>query len=182
MPLLLFLCCCPGPCGFYGEGLVSGTVRIKENGKFVGYAHVPWLGYILIASSLLMAAALLYVFLVNLVNRTTLHAGHERVSVRHGPLPLPGLELHANDIVRIEEQLSWSVQRARAPSQQRPESSRGPRDSPKDFTGKYAVYAIDRQEKRHLLVSDLDTKEQGGWLARELRRALGMRQPEEDGS
>lgn len=62
-------------------------------------------------------------------------------------------------------------------SRRQPESSRGPGDSPKDFTGKYTVYAIDQQEKRHTLVSGLE-KEQGAWLARELRRALGMQPPE----
>jgi hypothetical protein len=182
MPLLLFLCCCPGPCGFYGEALVSGTVRIKEKGKFVGYAQIPWLGYLLIAGAILFAAMLFFVFLVNMVNRTTLRAGHERLSVRHGPIPLPGIELHANDIVRIEEQLSQRAQRVLESSQQQPESSRGPRYSPKDFAGEYTVYAIDRQGKRHLLVPELATKEQGAWLARELRRALGMRLPAEEGT
>jgi hypothetical protein len=117
MPLLLFLCLCPGPCGLCGEGLVSGTMRIKEHGKVIGSAHIPWLGYILISAAILMVAVLL-----------------------------------------------------------------GPRDLPKDFTGGYAVYVIDQQGKRRLLVSGLDTKEQGAWLARELRRALRMRQPEEEGT
>jgi hypothetical protein len=178
--LLFFLCCCPGTCVGYGEGLISGTVQITENGKFVRHAHIPWLGYLLIAGAILTAAVLLYTLLVNRLNRTTLRAGNERLSLRHRPLPLPGIELHASDIVRFEGRLSRKAQRMIEFSQQRPESSRR-RYSPQDFKGEYEVYAIDRQGKRHRLLSELDTKEQGAWLARELRRALGMRLPEEEG-
>jgi hypothetical protein len=180
MSLLFFLCCCPGSCGFYGEGLVSGTVRVSSGGKFVGYAHIPWLGYLLIAGSILTAAVLLYSLLLNLMNRTTLRAGNERLSVRHRPLPLPRLELHASDIVRIGEQLSRRAQRMVEFSQQQRASSRR-RYSPKDFKGEYEVYAFDRQGKRYLLVSELETQEQAAWLARELRRELGLRQPGEEG-
>jgi hypothetical protein len=183
--LLAFLGCCPGSCGLLGKGLVQGTVEITREDQSVGYMRIPWLGYLLIAGSLLVTAASLVILLLSLVNRTTLRAGHQRLSIRHGPIALPGLELLASDILRIEPRLSrkarqWMEFKQRHPDPEDPAPAEDPA-SPEDFTGEHTVSVVNRQGEQRAVVSGLETEQQAAWLARELMLALGLLPPRRRG-
>lgn len=179
--LLWLMCWCPPACGMYGVGLVRGMNVVDKNKSITTYEHNPWLGALLIAGAVLTVATFFYTILLNLLNRTTLRAGDEKLSVRHGPLPLPGVALRAGDISRVEARLSWLGQRMIKSTRGEAEFTEI-RSSGQLLTGQYSVYAVDLQGKSHLLVSKLDTHEQSDWVVRELRRALGMPQPVEEES
>jgi hypothetical protein len=168
--LLVFLFCCPAPCGLYGQSLVEGTVVLERNGSPDGYVKIPWLGYLLVAGAILFIATLLFAAVLSRVNHSTLRAEPGSLRVRHWPIPLPGTELRASDIVRFEPESSRAA-RAR-------DSETPPKVGPDD---EYRLYAITRDGKRHRVLSALETLEQCAWVERELKRALGMREQVERG-
>lgn len=165
LPILLFVCCCPTPCGLYGQALVKGTVAYKPNNSFQGYLKIPWLGYLLIAGAVLFSAALLFLELASRVNRTTLRAQDGWLRVTHRPIPIPKTELHADDIVGFKPSLSRTVSR-KGEAKKLP-----PRAGPGE---EYRLDAVRRNGTHYRIVSDLETLEQCAWVERELRRALGM--------
>lgn len=165
LPVVLFFCCCPMPCGLYGQALVEGTVEYKPNNVFAGYLKIPWLGYLLIAGAVLFSVAFLLLSLGTLVNRTTLRAERGWLRLSHRPIPIPKTELHADDLVGFEPSFSTPVSR-RSERKKLPPAA-GPGEE-------YRLDVVHRNGTRYRVVSDLETLEQCAWVERELRRALGM--------
>jgi hypothetical protein len=176
--LLIFLFCCPAPCGLYGQSLVEGTVALERNGSPDGYVKIPWFGYILVAGAILFIATFLFSALLSWVNHSTLRAEPGSLRVRHGPIPLPGTELRASDIVRFEPETSSRVARERNSDTGAPFLSSSPSANPSKVgpDDEYRLYAITRDGKRHRVLSALETLAQCTWVERELKHALGMRE------
>jgi hypothetical protein len=160
--LLLLAFCCFSPCGLYGQALVAGTVRHTSKGQVVGYIQNSWLGYLLIAGSVLSTLLILYVCLLSLVNRVVLRVEPGRLRLVHTPLPwFPGnLELTPADITRFEFLPGLRVKQGQ-----------------KDIVAPtFILWVVDRAGRKHQLLSGIE-EARCAWLEGEIRRTLGMSAP-----